>query len=310
MEERQIEVLMEQADVQRRLSNWRGAIDLLQRALSLDPDHARAHASLSLALLGARRLPGAGIEARMSLSLDGNDAYCHYAAAAVMAAERKLEDAWAHCLVAIETETDDIDARVLGAHIRGLRNETAEARVLLEEALELQPNHTEALTGMARLELEAHRYDVAQHYIDQALRADPSDHEAHVVAGYIALVRKDPDAAEGHARFVLGQDATDQEAIRLWAAIKASRSLVLGLWWRFSAWVSLRSETGQLAMMLGAFVLVRIAIILASHFDLDRIEAALTWGWLGFCAYTWFAPELFRWMLQRDLGTVVLDPEF
>ena len=91
MEDRQIQILIEQANVQRGLSNWRGAIELLQRALSLDPDHAHAHATLALALLGARRLPGAGIEARMALALDGNDPFCHYAAAHVMLAERKLD---------------------------------------------------------------------------------------------------------------------------------------------------------------------------------------------------------------------------
>ncbi len=33
-------------------------------------------------------------------------------------------------------------------------------------------------------------------------------------------------------------------------------------------------------------------------------------AWLGLCAYTWFAPELFRRMLARSLGTVRLDPDF
>jgi hypothetical protein len=36
----------------------------------------------------------------------------------------------------------------------------------------------------------------------------------------------------------------------------------------------------------------------------------LEWGWLAFCAYTWIAPGLFKRMLERDLGSVVLDPDF
>ena len=36
MEDRQIEMLLEQAEVQRRLGNHRGATDLLQRALTID----------------------------------------------------------------------------------------------------------------------------------------------------------------------------------------------------------------------------------------------------------------------------------
>src|SRR6188474_450612 len=126
-EERQVQVLMEQASTQRRLGNWRGAIDLLQRALALDPDHAHAHAALSLSLLGAQRVSGAAIEARMALALDGNDTYCHYAMAAVLRAERKLDDAWTHCMIVLESDNQDVDVRVLGAQIRHLRGERTEA---------------------------------------------------------------------------------------------------------------------------------------------------------------------------------------
>lgn len=309
-DDRQIQVLLEQAEVQRRLNNHKGAIELLQRALSLDPDHARAHAALALALLGAKRLPGAAIEARMAIHLDGNDAYCHYAAAAVMAAHRKLADAWSHCLVAIENDQHDVDARVLGAHIRTLRNEPVQARELLGEALELQPTHAGALTQLARHEYAVRDYDAAARRIHEALRSDPDDLEAHAVAGLIDLAKGDDGSAETHARFILSQDATDQGGLELWAAVKAHRSWALGVWWRLNVWVSNRSETGQMALLIGSFVVVRVAIILAGALDLDRVEWFLGWAWLGFCAYTWFAPELFKKMLQADLGSVHLDPRY
>jgi len=310
VEERQIQVLIEQANVQRGLNNHRGAIELLQRALSLDPDHARAHATLALALLGARRLPGAGIEARMALHLDGNDNFCHYAAAHVMLAERKLDEAWQHCQVAIQSDERDADDHVLGASIRSLRREYTEARQLLETALEMEPGHTGALTKLARMELEARNHEAAAGYAEQALRSSPSDSDAHIVAGLIDLARGDHASAEGHARFALNQDSTDRDAIHLWAAIKAHRSPILGLWWRFHMFVSMRTEAGELSLLIGSFVVVEILTILAGHFDYDRIKALLDWGWLGFCAYTWFAPELFKRMLASDLGTVALDPDF
>ncbi|HEY5943948.1 MAG TPA: tetratricopeptide repeat protein, partial [Kofleriaceae bacterium] len=61
MESRQVAALVEQADRARRAHNWNTAIDLLKRALAIDPEHDGAHASLALALLGARRLTGAAI---------------------------------------------------------------------------------------------------------------------------------------------------------------------------------------------------------------------------------------------------------
>ena len=88
------------------------------------------------------------------------------------------------------------------------------------------------------------------------------------------------------------------------------RSKLLGLWWRFNLLTSNRSEAGQIALTLGSFVLVRIAIILALHWKREGLAVAIQWGWLAFCAYTWYAPTMFRKMLQRDLGQVTLDPDY
>jgi tetratricopeptide (TPR) repeat protein len=310
MDDRQVDALLEQADVQMHLAHWRGAIDLLRRALAIDPDHARAHAMLALALLGARRLAGAEIESQLALALEGNEPLCHYAAAAVLRAQRRLDEAWEHCEIALAADSNDVDVYVLAAGIRDLRGEPAAARALLVQALELEPAHAGALTAFARLELAAHRPDEAARYVEAALRAKPEDADAHIVAGLVALVRGDDAGAEGHARFALTQDATDRDALRLWAAIKAHRSFTLGLWWRLNAWLSLRSEGGQVALLIGSFVIVQVAIILAAAADLPLVEKILGWVWLGLCAYTWIAPELFQRMLQRDLGTVVLDPDF
>ncbi|HEY4058839.1 MAG TPA: tetratricopeptide repeat protein [Kofleriaceae bacterium] len=310
MEDRQVGVLIDQASTQRRLGNYRGSIELLQRALSLDPDNARAHAHLALSLCGVKRLPGAEIEAKMALHLDGNDSWSHYVAAFVYRAQRRLDDAWNHCLVAVSADNNDIDSRVLGANIRAMRGERTEARELINEALEIDPNHVHALTELARIEFRSRDYDAARRAIMSALKIDAADLDAHVMAGQIDLAMGDEASAESHARFVLNQSATDHDGLLLWTAIKARRSKVLGLWWRFSMLVSNRSESGQIGIVIGSFVLVRVLVILAQHYKLETLAFVIQWGWFGFCAYTWYAPTLFRKMLQRDLGTVTLDPDY
>jgi tetratricopeptide (TPR) repeat protein len=309
-DERQIQMLIQQADRARREHAWSRAIDLLRRALTLDPDHARAHASLALALLGAKRLHGATIEAGIGLAHDGNDGLCHYAAAAVRVAERRLVDAWSHCLVAIQADPHDVDAHVLGATVRRLQGEREAARELLERALELQPDHLPALIALARVELEANRLAEAARVADTALTNAPEDVDAHVIAGYIALRQNDLVAAEQHGRFALTQNAADQDALELWTAIKARKSWSIGLWWRFNAFVSLRSEAGQIGILIGSFVIARLAMILAGALDLEVLEQVLSLAWLGFCAYTWVAPGVFRSMLEKDIKTVVLDSDF
>jgi Flp pilus assembly protein TadD len=310
MEERQVTVLLEQAEVQRRLGNHRGATSLAQRALTIDPDHAWAHAVLAFILLDARRLHGAGIEVRAALALDGNDPHIHHVAAAVAAAERKLEDAWTHCLIALDGPGAPPETYVLGARIRTLRGDRARARELLDEALALDADNTEALTALARLELAAGDKGRAAELIERALVTDPGDRAARVVAGYVDLARGNVASAEQHARFVLNQVATDHDGLELWAAIQARRSWLLGAWWRWNTWMSLGEDRRRIALLLGGFVIAQLAIIITDGLDLDAASRAVSLAWLGLCAYTWFAPELFRRMLARSLGTVRLDPDF
>jgi len=310
MEARQIAALVERADAARRAHDWPTAIELLKRALTLDPEHSIAHASLGLALLGARRLHGAIIEAELAVGFDPNSPYCHYAAAAVRFAERKLDEAWRHVLVAMQDDEDSLDARVLGAAIKRSQNEVVAARALLDEALAIDPEHAHALTEVARLDYEAGKLDDAEQRIEQALATDPGEVDAHVIAGYIALARGQVDDAERHARCVLGQDATSHDALRLYTAIKARRNVLLGLWWRWSVFVGLRSERGLLGFAIGSFVIVRLLIIVLGAAGFEDAEILVTKLWLGFCAYTWFAPEIFNRMLRRELTSVALRDDY
>ncbi|MBA3462714.1 MAG: tetratricopeptide repeat protein [Deltaproteobacteria bacterium] len=310
MEERQISVLLEQAEVQRRLANHKGAIELVQKALAIDPTHAHAHAALAFCLLDARRLPAAGIEIRTALALEGNDTYIHYVAAVVMTAERKLDDAWAHALIALDEGHGDAITHVVAAEIQVLKGDNARAKELLLEALELEADNCDALTELARLELNAGNRAAAEEHIELALKADPSDRDAHVVAGYVALAKGDDAAAEQHARFVLNQESTHEAGLKLFTAVKAKRSPLLGVWWRWNTWVSLRDDRRQIALLIGTFVIARILIIVTDELGYETLSQFLSYGWLGFCAYTWFAPELFRKWLENELGTVKLDPDY
>jgi tetratricopeptide (TPR) repeat protein len=309
MERRQISVLLEQAEIQARLGNHQGATALVQRALSLDPDHAVAHAVLADILLDARRLPGAGIEVRNALALDGHDPYIHRIAARVLTAERKLEDAWAHCLIALQSAATP-DAFVLGAQIRDLLEDHAHARELLREALALDAAHTGALTQFAHLERRAGAYDEAARLAQLALETDPGYRPAHIAAGYIDLARGDIASAEQHAKFVLHGDSNDRAGLELWAAVQARRSRVLGVWWRWNTWACVGDDRRRLAILMAAYLVAQVAIIVSDELALTRLTALLSLGWLGFCVYTWFAPALFRRMIARSLESVRLDPDF
>ncbi len=310
MEERQFRILLDLADANRRTGNHARAIQLAKQALAMDPDHARAHAVLALSLLGARRLHGATIEVGIALALDGNDAFCHYAAAVVRRAERRLDDAWSHCLVALESDTTEPYPFVLGASIRRLQGEPDAARELLDQALALKADDADTLVEYARLEHLTGNASEAQRRIEAALTASPEHQDGHVVGGHIALSKGDIAGAEEHARFALQHDAGDHDAIVLWTAIKARKSPLLGLWWRANSYTLLRSQAGQLAILIGSFLVANLLIILAGALGYERLESTLRLVWLAFCAYTWFAPGLFRRLLDQEIRQVRLDPDY
>jgi len=310
MEGRQIENLLDLADTQRRLANYKGAIELITKALALDPDHARAHAALANNLLAARRLPAAGIEIRTALALDGNDGYIHYIAAAVLRAERKLDDAWAHILISLDDNHTNPHRHVLAAEIQELKGDIPRAIEQLITALELDPNNCDALTVLANLELGTGKLAQAAEHIEQALASDPADLDAHCVAGLIDLAKGNDASAEQHARFVLNQDGNNERGLRLFTAVKAKRSKLIGLWWRWNTFLSMRDERKKIAVLIGSFVIARILIIVTDELGLDVLSRVLQIAWLGFSAYTWFAPELFRQWLKAELGAVKLDPEY
>lgn len=310
MIDRQIQVLLDQAEVQRRLGNDGGAIELAQRALTLDPDHGYSHAVLANLLLQARRVPGAAIEIQLALGLDADDEFTHRVAARIRIAQRDLDDAWAHCLLALQGDRPTAAAHVLGAEIQQLRGDNARARELLDQALALEPESTSALTELGRLELSLGGLDACGRAVEQALKIEPSHRGAHVLAGRLALQRGDVAGAERHARFVLGQRATDLGALQLWAAIQSRQSWALGLWWRWHSWIVLRSDRARIAFMLASFVLIQLIVIVADDSGLELTAVVVRMLWLAFCAYTWVAPARFRRMVEDSLGTVHLDPEF
>ena len=310
MEDREIEVLLDQAHAQRRLGDWKRAIELVQRALALDPDHGKGHAALAVSLLGARRLAAALVEVRLALGLDGNDPYVHYAAAMVYRAARKLDDAWAHCLIAIGDAEGDAASHVLGAQIQALRGDRDKARELCAEALALDAAHPGALAQLARLELADGHLTTAAERAREALQASPGDLDAHVVAGLIALRRGDLVAAETHARFVLTQDGNDEGGLGLFVAIKVRRSPALGLWWRLNSWLTSGEDPRRVALMSAIFVLAGVLIIVTDEMGYPNLSRVLWLTWLGTSISAWIGPLVFRHWLKRELHGVKPDPTF
>lgn len=92
--------------------------------------------------------------------------------------------------------------------------------------------------------------------------------------------------------------------------IKARSNPLLGLWWRYQVFIGEPGSPRGLALLLGMFVAVRLAAIVADAYEAPGISALVTYAWLAFCVYTWVAPSMFRKLVDKELKPVTLRKGF
>ena len=110
--------------------------------------------------------------------------------------------------------------------------------------------------------------------------------------------------------WALGADATDRAALALLCSVKARDNPLLGLWWRFQAFVGAGSPMRTVAIVIGLYVVYRIMTIALGQFGHAQAAGIASIGWLLFCVYTWVAPAMFAKMLAREMQSVSLKPDY
>lgn len=286
------------------------AIDALLRLLSEDADHADAHAFLALCLVKRKRLHAAALEARRALELEPESAFAHLAAAVVAIARREYKNAQAHLLSARELQPESAPVANTFARLYDAWGRDALALEEARTACTLDPDESDYPALLAALELRRGNHAVAQELAREVLSAHPQNVEALCVLGHCELAAGRTDSARDHAAWALQIDPTDADALTLMAAVKARRSWLLGAWWRFQSFISAGSRTRAVLLLLGMFLLYRIALIALPQQGHAEWTGPLSYAWLAFCAYTWVAPGLFWRSVKKELAQVRLRPGF
>lgn len=286
------------------------ALHMLRSALAEDPDLALAHALLAVSLKHKKRLYAAESEARLALTLDPQLAVAHTVLAAVLIGQRKLDEARRHLDESRVLDPESSAPLVVLAQLAVVADRRDEARRHLDEARALDPDDIEVVCALGDLALLERKLDAADGLAREALELEPDGVMSHLLAGRIALARGRDDDALEHARLALRADPTDGDAVRLLASVRAKRSLVLGLWWRFHASVAHLGETRLVFVLIASFVAVRLAVIALKHTGHDGAADFTENLWLAWCVYTWIGPGLFKRALEKELGGVSLRRDY
>lgn len=285
------------------------AVDAYCAALALEPEDADTHALLSMALLAARRLRTARIEAELAVGNGPESPLPLFALARVRTAERRWREAEALFDRLLGIEPEDPQNHLAYAQCLLAQDRRADARRILERARADHPVHTGVGAEFAELELLEGNLGEAERLAREVLAVAPENDSARVVMGHILLRRGDVDAAYEHAVEVLRSDPSGHGALVLLVSVKARRSWALGLWWRYNTWMVTLGDNAYVVLLV-AFAVYRFAALAIGDLFGDGPRDLVEVVWLIFALATWFGPALFRRELAKELEPVTLKREF
>ncbi len=155
---------------------YNAAVPAWQKAVSLDPDDARAHNNFGIALAGAGRVSDAIGEYQKSLALNAHSSQTENNLGSALAQAGNLAEAQQHFAMALEINPDNASAEVnLGNALSAEGGHTEEAIELLTKALEIQPNSADGQNGLGiALAHEGHLPEATEHLL-KAVELAPQD---------------------------------------------------------------------------------------------------------------------------------------
>jgi tetratricopeptide (TPR) repeat protein len=203
--------------------DYPAAIDLLARALQLDPLSPSAHGNLAVAMWRARRAPRAEALCRRAIALDPNylpaqrllaellrerndvaaalacyerlfaldadNAITHNNFGLLLCKAKRFDEARAAFARARALRPDDPAVRFNELTIRPNDSGLAEAIDCCREALEQNPDNANVLTNLSVSLQFAGRYGEAVDYAERAIAVDPEHYQAHFNLSLLLLLR-------------------------------------------------------------------------------------------------------------------------
>ncbi|MEM8929843.1 MAG: winged helix-turn-helix domain-containing protein [Acidobacteriota bacterium] len=189
---------------------------LARQAITLAPDHARAHQALALALNARGRITPALDAYARAIELAPDDAASRASAAYLLMISGRLAEALE---VHVAASTADARPTYLDVQIASnlaLLGFDPAAAVWFERAVELRPDSVFAAIELARWHLGHGRTEDAERTVREALDRSVSRPELHAILGDIAWRRGDREAArEAYRRAQALDPAETRSQVRL-----------------------------------------------------------------------------------------------
>jgi tetratricopeptide (TPR) repeat protein len=160
------------------------AIDVLRKAIQLQPNLAAAHVQLAIALMGVGQRDEAMAETIRAIELDPNDARAYVAQGNINSSMRRYDEAIAAYKQAVNLDPNYLNAYMNLGLFYGTTNRFPESAEAFQQALRLDPNNVSALNGLGIAQFRMGQREEGIQSVKQAVRLNP-----RFVDGYLNLAR-------------------------------------------------------------------------------------------------------------------------
>lgn len=283
----------------------------LGRYLGEHPDHAFAHALLSLCLLQREAWAEATAAAREAVGLEPDSGFVHYVHAQVLRARDRSTEALEAIREAIRIDSADADFFwVLGA-IHSDERRWKEALTAAEQGLQVDAEHVDCNNLRAHALVQLGRREEAGATLEAALSRDPENAVTHANVGWTRLHEARPKEALESFREALRLDPTHEPArAGVVEALKA-RNPLYGLLLRYFLWMARLPPRTQWALVLGGYIGFRmLAGAEEANPKLEPFTFPLRVAYFAFVVLSWTAQPLFNLLLRLNrYGRLALSEE-
>jgi tetratricopeptide (TPR) repeat protein len=278
------------------------ARDLATSLVADSPNDPVALTVLSRVLMNMNLMEQARAAAEEAARLEPDDDRVNAQLAFVALRQGRFRAAEEAILRALESAPDFAPYHLFYGRLLSVCDRDALALRAVEQALILDSDDSDAHELRAHLLLitRPNRWPISEDAALRALRLDPENAGAHAVLGVARLRAGRRQQAEDCFRRALRLEPNNRLAMRGLAETVMGQSLLYRPFLAYSVWMS-RVQTGvQLAIVLGLWGLVSAATtVLAGKPSTAGLVPWLRYSYFAFCAYTWFATPVTRWILSR-----------
>jgi predicted Zn-dependent protease len=286
------------------------AIDELKRGLAMTPADAMAHALLASCLLAKGRVHAAEYEVGEALRLDPGSTFASLTLARVLTLRNRWSEALRLCSEVLAADPSDADAHLLRAEVFLLSGDRPAALASLRAAAKLRPDDIAVMRGFADYYLRVGDLAQAEHFALAVLAQHAEDADGHLLMARVCLLRDEVDHAERHVATAIADDPDSHEALRAFADVKTRRSPLLGVWWRWNAWMQRLGTRGMVSVLIGAYIVFNLTALVVEDLGYRGASSVIRYLWLALAVYSWVAIPLYQRRLKAELAKFRFDLKF